>query len=83
MDVSVNKAFKVSMGNKYHAWRISGENKKTKSGNLQNPTKQDFIYWISESWDEVTAECVQAGFEEGCWKFLVEEEILVEKENIQ
>ena len=43
---------------------------KTKSGKLQSPTKQDFIYWIAESLDEVTVDCEQAGFEEGCWKIL-------------
>ena len=47
--------------------------KSTKTGNAQNPSKTQFIHWVSEAWNEVTTECVKAGFNEACWKHISDE----------
>ena len=38
-----------------------------------NPSKTQFVHWVSEAWNEVTTECVKAGFNEACWKHISDE----------
>ena len=70
LDACVNRAFKVAFQSRYHSWMLEENHGKTKAGNMKNPTKQQLIIWVSEAWDEVTKECIQAGFQESCWKHI-------------
>ena len=67
LDVSVNVVFKKKIAAKYHSWRKTVQGT-TKSGYQRNPTKKEYVKWISEAWYEIPPELIQNAFGEGCWK---------------
>ena len=44
-----------------------------KAGNMANPTKQDFVNWISEAWDHITPELIRKSFSDAFWKHIERE----------
>lgn len=62
LDVSVNKAFKVSYKHEYHQWQASNTGI-TKNGYQKKPGRQDFINMISRAWEKVSVESIRKSFE--------------------
>ena len=61
LDVGVNKPFKQFYRDEYHAWRTKN-NSKTKKGYLKQPSRQDFINFVSVAWDKITVDCIRNSF---------------------
>ena len=55
MDVSVNKPFKNKMKELWTEWKNSSDSCRTKKGNLEQPTRQIAIDWVSAAWDSISA----------------------------
>ena len=70
LDAAVNRAFKVAFQNKYHSWMLSENHAKTKPGNMRSTSKQQFVFFVSEAWNEVTKDCVLASFDGALWKYI-------------
>ena len=52
LDTLVNHVFKTLMAEKYHKLQMEDVHGVARTGNMQNPTKQNFVDWISQSWAE-------------------------------
>ena len=72
LDTLVNHVFKTLMAERYHKWQMEDVHGVTRTGNMQNPTKQNFLDWISQSWAEISAELLKRSFQVACWQYVTD-----------
>ena len=68
----VNHIFKTLMAEKYHKCQMEDVHRVTRTGNMQNPTKQNFVEWISQSWAEISAELIKRSSQLACWQYVTD-----------
>ena len=60
---------------------MNNGSKTTKSRNMKNPTKAEWLQWISEAWSMITEDHVKKAFYLGCWKLIAEKDSQQDWEN--
>ena len=61
MDKCINKPFKDHMRASWQEW-MRQDRAKTKSRNLNQPTRQDAINWVSKAWDLISLDTLIRSF---------------------